>query len=203
MIIPFIQGFGLSAGLIIAIGAQNAFVLAQGVRREHYLIVPLVCAICDAALIALGVAGVGTVAASSPILSLAAALGGAVFLFLYGCRALLSAVRGGRLEAENNGGYSLRAVVLATLAITLLNPHVYLDTVVLLGGLSSQWDGPGRMIFGFGAMLASFIWFFLLSLGGRMLAPLFKRPLAWRILDGLVCLTMWTIAASLIYQSLT
>lgn len=198
MLVQFAQGFGMGGGLIVAIGAQNAYVLSQAVKRNFLLIIPLICIVCDAVLIAAGVSGVGTFVASSPQLTGLATWGGAAFLFWYGARALRSALKGGHLEANQAAAPTLKAAVAATLAVTLLNPHVYLDTVILLGSVSGQYDQSGRVLFAAGAITASILWFFSLSFGGRMLAPLFKRPLAWRVLDGLVCGVMWTIAVSLI-----
>lgn len=185
-------------GLILAIGAQNAFVLSQGVRKNHILVIPLICALCDAVLISLGVMGLGKVIASSRILSLATGIGGAVFLFWYGAGAFWSAYGGGRLEPDQAGKPSLKSAVLATLAVTLLNPHVYIDTIILLGSLAGQFQDPGRMLFGAGAMTASFIWFFTLSIGATLLAPLFKREISWRILDSSVGLVMWAIGLSVL-----
>jgi L-lysine exporter family protein LysE/ArgO len=198
MLIPFLQGAGVGGGLIVAIGAQNAFVLAQGVRRNHPLPVALLCGCCDALLILLGVSGVGGLVAAHPLLGQVAAWGGALFLFCYGLRSLRSALRGGGLAADGSASRSLAAVLGATLAVTLLNPHVYLDTLVLVGGISGQFPAQERLLFAAGAMSASFAWFLTLSLGAGLLAPLFRRPLAWRILDSLVFLTMWGIALSLI-----
>jgi L-lysine exporter family protein LysE/ArgO len=200
MWMPFFQGMGSGAVLIVAIGAQNAFVLSQGVRRNHILTVALICSLCDALLIAAGVSGIGSIVASHPALMRGAALGGAVFLFGYGLKAFCSAVRGDVLEAQRHESGSLWSVILATLAVTLLNPHVYLDTLMLLGSISGQFSGDGRYLFGLGAMSASLLWFFSLSLGGLMLAPVFSKPRAWRVLDSLVGLVMWTIAASLIWN---
>ncbi len=201
MLSPFIQGFGMGGGLIVAIGSQNAFVLSQGVRKSYPVMIPLICIICDAILICLGVAGTGTLVASNTSITTWATWGGAAFLFWYGFTAFRSAARGGRLESDGKAEETLRSAVLATLAVTLLNPHVYIDTVLLLGSVSSRFGGNGRLLFGAGAVAASFVWFTCLSLGGRMLAPLFKRPVAWRILDSLVCVTMWSIAVSLVRQA--
>lgn len=200
---PFIQGFGMGGGLIVAIGAQNAFVLTQSVRRNHHLAVAAVCILCDALLIGLGVTGMGTMVASDPTLGKLAAWGGAAFLTWYGIGAFRSMLKGGSLQDESESGKTLRHTLMLTLAVTLLNPHVYLDTIVLMGSISGQFQTPDRYIFGVGAATASFLWFTLLSLGGQMLAPLFKRDITWKILDGLVCLTMWGIAASLIRSALT
>jgi L-lysine exporter family protein LysE/ArgO len=195
---PFIQGFAMGGGLIVAIGAQNAFVLTQGVRRNHHLAVAALCILCDGLLIGLGVSGVGTLVAASPALGTAAAWGGAAFLAWYGLGAFRAALQGGSLRAEADTGISLGRTLSLTLAVTLLNPHVYLDTVVLMGSVSGHFQGAGRYAFGLGAFAASTVWFLALSLGGRLLAPLFRRDITWRVLDSLVCLTMWTIAASLV-----
>jgi L-lysine exporter family protein LysE/ArgO len=202
MFMPFSQGFGLGCGLIIAIGAQNAFVLSQAVRRNHHLTVAMICAFCDAVLITAGVMGVGALVDQNPWLLNALAWFGAAFVGWYGFLAFRSAMKGNSLEAGRSAKGSFKTVVLATLAVTLLNPHVYLDTVVLLGSISTQFANPGRYFFAAGAMCASVLWFFSLCLGGRLLAPVFKRPLAWRVLDSLVCLTMWFIAGSLIMRAL-
>ena len=202
MLMPFSQGLGLGAGLIIAIGAQNAFVLSQGVKRNHHFTVALICAVCDAALILAGVMGLGALVAQNPVLLGLAAWGGAGFLAWHGWRALRSALQGGRLETDQAATSPLKPVILATLAVTLLNPHVYLDTVVLLGSISAQFAGQGRYYFAAGAVCASFAWFFGLSLGGRLMAPLLRNIWAWRVLDGLVCLTMWSIAGSLVLRAL-
>lgn len=198
MLSPLLQGFAMSAGLIIAIGAQNAFVLSQGVRRDHHLAVALVCSLCDAALICLGTAGVGTLVSKTPALTQAAAWGGGLFLFCYGLRAFRSAWKGGCLQTGAQSTGSLRRVLAVTLAITLLNPHVYLDTVVLLGSISARFAGTDRLLFAAGAVAASFAWFFSLSAGGRLLAPLFQKRATWRLLDGVVGATMWLVAAGLV-----
>ena len=203
MLLTFLKGFGVGSGLIIAIGAQNAFVLSHGVRKNHYIIIPLICAICDALLIALGVTGMGTIIASSKNLSLIAGTGGAGFLLIYGINSFRSAIKGGRLSENQKTESSLKTTILTTLAITLFNPHVYLDTVILLGSISSQFKQPGHIFFGAGAVTASFIWFFSLSLGGKMLAPLFTKELSWRILDTPVGITMWAIALSMLKVLLT
>ncbi|MFH1138826.1 MAG: LysE/ArgO family amino acid transporter [Pseudomonadota bacterium] len=201
MFTPYLQGVGMGFGLIAAIGAQNAFVLSQGVRRNHHLTVALICSLCDVALISLGVTGVGSALAGNPTWRAAAAWGGAVFLGWHGLGALRRALGSRRLEADREAGRSVKAVCLATLAVTLLNPHVYLDTVLLLGGISSRYEGAGPYYFGLGAASASFAWFFSLGLGGRLLAPVFRDPRSWRVLDGLVCLVMWGLSVSLLTQA--
>lgn len=192
----------MGGGLIVAIGAQNAFVLTQGVRRNHHLAVALLCILCDGILIGLGVTGVGSLVASSPTLAQGAAWGGAAFLTWYGFNSFMAAIRGGSLGESEETGKTLKHTLMVTLAVTLLNPHVYLDTMVLMGSVSGQFAQPERYVFGLGAFTASTVWFFLLSFGGQMLAPAFRREITWRILDGLVCLTMWSIAASLIRSTL-
>ena len=190
-----IAGFGLGFSLILAIGAQNAFVLRQGLRRAHVLPVCLTCALSDALLIAAGVAGFGALAGAVPGLETVMRYGGTAFLVWYGARAFLAAWRGGEvLEAGPDVG-GLPAALLTCLALTWLNPHVYLDTVVLLGAVSAQY--ADKLAFGVGAVLASFVFFFLLGYGARLLAPLFRRPASWRVLDLGVGAVMWAIALKL------
>ena len=203
MITAFAHGFGTGGGLIVAIGAQNAFVLSQGIRRNHHLMIALICIVCDAIFISAGVAGLGGVISDNPNLSQWAAWGGAGFLIFYGLRSLLSALRGGCLDANDQVERSLRAAIMTTLAVTLLNPHFYLDTVILMGSVSSQFYGQGRLYFLVGAVSASILWFIGLSFGGQILAPLFTKEISWRVLDSVVCATMWTIAASLIMNSVS
>ncbi len=191
-----LAGFGLGFSLILAIGAQNAFVLRQGLRRAHVLPVVLTCAISDAVLIAAGVAGFGALAEAVPGLDLWMRIFGAAFLIWYGGRTLRAAWRGGQALTAGEGAQSLRAALLTCLALTWLNPHVYLDTVVLLGAVSAQYDD--RLAFALGAMTASFVFFFSLGFGARALAPVFARPRAWQVLDVVVGLTMWAIAAKLL-----
>ena len=198
MVAPFIQGFGTGGGLIVAIGAQNAFVLSQGVRKNHHLIIALICIVCDAVFITAGIAGFGVALSSNPDLSKWIAWAGAGFLFFYGWASFRSALRGGRLDANDRPIRSLKAAIFTTLAVTLLNPHFYLDTVVLLGGIGGRLHGEHRLLFWTGAVSASTLWFIGLSLGGRVLAPMFTKQISWRILDSIVCATMWTIAVSLI-----
>ncbi len=200
MVLTYLKGVGIGGGLIIAIGAQNAFVLSQGVRKNHVLAIALICSICDMLLISIGISGTGSFVAESTRLTSLATIGGAFFLFLYGCRSFLSAFKGGSIETDEKASDSLEGVVIATLAVTFLNPHIYLDTIVLMGSISAKFPGSGRYIFGAGAITASFIWFFSLSFGGRALAPYFKKPVAWKILDTLVGIVMWMIAISLIVK---
>lgn len=197
MVSSFIPGFLLSLSLIVAIGAQNAFVLRQGLRHEHVFWVCLTCGVSDALLIAAGVAGFGALAEAAPWFETLMRYGGAAFLIVYGWRNAVSAWRGGEtLQADSHAPASLRKTVLTLLALTWLNPHVYLDTLVLLGSISAQYDD--RLSFGAGAVLASFVFFFALGYGARLLQPVFAKPVSWRVLDGIIALTMWAIAASLL-----
>jgi len=198
MLTPLIQGFGTGGGLIVAIGAQNAFVLSQGVRRNHHLTIAFICIVCDAIFISAGVAGFGTIVSTNSTLSQIVAWGGAGFLFIYGLGSFRSALRGGGMDVNSRKAMTLKAAIISTLAVTLLNPHFYLDTVILLGSVSSQFHQESRLYFWAGAVSASTLWFISLSLGGQILAPLFKKRISWQILDSLVCVTMWAIAVSLI-----
>ena len=193
-----IAGFALGFSLILAIGAQNAFVLRQGLRREHVFPLVLTCAVSDAILIAAGVAGFGTLAQAVPWFETVMRWGGAVFLTWYGLRSLLSAWRGGAvMEVGQGQRSSLRSVLLTVLAFTWLNPHVYLDTVVLIGSISAQYED--RLGFALGAMLSSFVFFFSLGYGARILSPFFARPKAWQVLDGIIGVVMLLIAAKLLW----
>lgn len=193
----FFAGYFLSLSLILAIGAQNAFVLRQGLMRQHVLAVCLFCGISDALLITAGVAGIGSLGRTIPWFEPAMRFGGAAFLIWYGWRNAKSAWKGGSFMDVETATSAPLGVTLATLAaITWLNPHVYLDTVVLIGAISAQY--PDRLAFGTGAALGSLSFFFALGYGARLLAPLFKTPRAWQILDAIIALTMWAIAAGLL-----
>lgn len=190
-------GFALGLSLILAIGAQNAFVLRQGIRREHVFAAVLTCAISDALLIAVGVAGFGALAEALPWLESVMRYGGAAFLVWYGARNFLAAWRGGQaLETEGRVRSSLKGVLGTVLMLTWLNPHVYLDTVVLLGSISAQWEN--KLGFALGAMTSSFVFFFSLGYGARLLRPFFAKPRSWQILDAVVGATMWAIAVKLV-----
>lgn len=195
----FFAGFGLGGGLIVAIGVQNAFVLRQGLLRAHVGVICLLCALSDTILIVAGVAGMGRLAESAPWFEPVMRYAGAAFLFWYGWRNAVQAWRGtGALEAAGAGAGSLRAAVVTVLALTWLNPHVYLDTVVLVGTISAQYDSPHG--FAAGAVSASFVWFFALGFGARLLRPFFERAVAWQMLDAVIAVTMWAIAASLLWH---
>jgi L-lysine exporter family protein LysE/ArgO len=195
----FVQGLALGLGLIVAIGAQNAFVLRQGLRREHVGAVVLFCAVSDALLISAGVLGMAQALGNSPGLARALALGGAAFLAVYGWRALRRARVPQRMEASAEGsGLSRSAALAQAAAFTLLNPHVYLDTVLLVGSIGAQQPLALQPVFVAGASVASLGWFTTLGFGARWLAPWFARPRAWQVLDGLIGLTMLTLAALLL-----
>ncbi|EAQ02739.1 L-lysine exporter, putative [Pseudooceanicola batsensis HTCC2597] len=193
----FLAAFGLGLSLIVAIGAQNAFVLRQGLRREHVLAVVLTCAISDALLIVAGVAGFATLTERLPWIGPLMRYGGAAFLFVYGTLALRSAWRGGEaLDQAGNGGAGLGRTLAVCLALTWGNPHVYLDTLALMGAISAQYDS--RIGFAAGGVTASAVFFTTLGFGARFLAPVFRRPVAWRWLDLGIGLIMYAIAVSLL-----
>lgn len=192
----FASGFALGLSLILAIGAQNAFVLRQGLKRSHVFAVCLTCAVSDAVLIVVGVSGFGWLAGSVPWLSVAMKWGGALFLLGYGGMAFYTAYRGGQTMGADGSSVSLKSALATCIALTWLNPHVYLDTVALLGAVSVQFDN--KVGFGAGAALASFAFFFSLGYGARLAAPFFARPSAWRILDLIIGIIMWSIAFGLL-----
>ncbi|MYS90850.1 MULTISPECIES: LysE/ArgO family amino acid transporter [Streptomyces] len=195
-------GFGTGLSLIVAIGAQNAFVLRQGIRRDAVLAVVGICALSDAALITLGVGGVGAVVVAWPGALTAIGWIGGAFLLCYGALAARRVFRpdGGGLRTDGEAAGSRRRAVLTCLAMTWLNPHVYLDTVFLLGSVAAD-HGPLRWTFGLGAVLASLCWFAALGFGARMLGRFLAKPAAWRVLDGLVAATMIVLGAVLITGS--
>lgn len=193
-----IAGFFSGAALIIAIGAQNSFVLRQGIRREHVLPIVLVCAGADALLIVLGIAGLGALIQSVPYLLEVTRYGGASFLVAYGFVAARRALQPHQLTVDSGVGTSRRAAIATCLAFTFLNPHVYLDTVILLGSLANQWGENGRWVFGCGAAAASFVWFFALGYGASLLGPLFRKAGAWRVLDSLIALIMFGLGMALL-----
>ncbi len=199
----FVQGLALSFGLIVAIGAQNAFVLRQGLRREHVGSVVLFCALADAVLITAGVLGMAQALGEHPQVARALALAGAAFLAIYGWQAIRRARQSNQLRADGvNTALRLSGALAQAGAFTLLNPHVYLDTVLLVGSIGAQQPDALRLWFIAGASFASMAWFGLLGYGARWLAPWFARPKAWQILDGLIGLTMWILAALLLRHAL-
>jgi len=200
----FLQGLALSLGLIVAIGAQNAFVLRQGLRREHVGSVVLFCAMADALLICAGVLGMAQALGERPSLARLLALAGAAFLLLYGWQALRRARYSNQLKASAGGnGLSRGAALAQAAAFTLLNPHVYLDTVLLVGSIGAQQASALRGWFVAGASSASLFWFVTLGFGARWLAPWFARPKAWQVLDGLIGVTMLALSALLLRHALT
>ena len=196
----FLKGLGLGGGLIVAIGSQNAYLLRQALKREFVLTCVAICILCDVILIAAGVAGMGEVISEAPALLFWLKMAGVEFLGWYGLRAARSALRPDAMVlGEAESAPDRRAVIFTMLAFSLLNPHVYLDTVILLGSIGGQQPGSGKFYFAWGAMMASVAWFFSLGMGARYLTPVFARPLAWRILDGGIAVIMWSIALSLFF----
>ena len=195
------QGFLLGGSLIIAIGGQNAFVIQQGVRGHHVFLVATICFLSDALLITAGTAGVGTLIATDTTLRRVAAWGGAAFLIVYGAKsayAFIKAKTPVEDELDIDNAVNLKRIITTTLAFTYLNPHVYLDTVVLIGGIAAQYETQERVTFTIGAVIASCLWFYGLAIGARQMAPFFRSPVGARILDAIICIVMWTVAASLI-----
>lgn len=195
---PLVVGFLASFALIAAIGAQNAFVLRQGIRGEHVLTVAVVCTVSDVVLIGAGIAGFGVLIGAHPGALEVARFGGAAFLVGYGLLAARRALRPAALTPSEKGPARLLEVLATCLALTWLNPHVYLDTVVLLGALANE-HRDGRWLFGVGAVTASAVWFFGLGLGARRLAGVFATPTTWRILDGLIAVAMVGLGLSLAF----
>jgi L-lysine exporter family protein LysE/ArgO len=197
----FFSGMSLGLSLIIAIGAQNAFVLRQGLRVEHVFAVCLTCALSDALLIMLGVMGFGKLIAMMPWLDPLMRYGGAAFLVWYGGRSLWSAFhsKGGLVTEDGKEKTRLTKTLIACLAITWLNPHVYLDTVILLGSVSTQFAGH-KATFAAGAITGSFLFFFALGYGAFWLRPVFARPISWRLLEVIIGAVMWLIALKLLFH---
>lgn len=195
----FLSGLGLGASFIVAIGAQNAYVLKQGLMKRHVALIVTICASFDVLLIAAGVAGMGTLVQAHPALLGAIRYIGAAFLFIYGCRAWLAAYRGGgHLDAASGESASAWRTALTVLALSAFNPHVYLDTVALLGSIGGRLAWPERGWFAAGAMSASILWFALLGFGAGRLSTLFARESAWRVLDGVIGIVMFAIAYALL-----
>lgn len=195
----FLSGFSLGLSLILAIGAQNAFVLKHGLKKQHVFLVCFICATSDALLITAGVSGFGAIIKAYPSIELFARYGGAVFLTIYALRSFISAMRSQHsLSPSDEVPSSISATIFTCLAFTWLNPHVYLDTVVLLGSISTQYEAT-KLHFGAGAVLASFTFFFALGYGARVLIPIFRKPSAWKVLDFIIGLVMLSIAATLVF----
>ena len=194
---PYLAGFATALSLIVAIGAQNAFVLRQGLLRHHVGAVVTICSVSDLVLIAAGVAGIGAIVQHAPTALTVVKWLGVAFLTAYGVRSLWRSRHAGALRASTEGDARLRAVVLQVLALTWLNPHVYLDTVLLVGSIAAHHGPTGKWWFGAGAGLASIVWFTALGYGARVAAPLLARPRSWQVLDVLIGLTMLAIAVQL------
>jgi len=194
--IDFFAGFATGLALIVAIGSQNAFVLRMGLRREHVLPIVLFCALSDALLIVAGIGGAGVVIRGNTTLLAVARYGGALFLASYGLLAARRAWHGGHMQLQASTPTPLATALAACFGFTFLNPHVYLDTVVLLGSVANQRSDPWT--FGWGACLGSLVWFAALGYGARLLGPLFETVTAWRVLDSFIALVMFALAGTLL-----
>lgn len=201
LLFPIVKGFIASGCLIIAIGAQNAFVLKQGLRRHHLLLTALICSFIDAGLIISGVVGLGQVMAAYPAFIEYIRYFASIFLFIYGIIAFRSAFKSKKVNLASINEMALPAIkqtVFLLLALSLLNPHVYLDTVILLGSIASEYPADEKLYFCLGAIAASFSWFFAIAYGARLLDPLFQKEISWKLIDGLTGLMMWGIAFTLV-----
>lgn len=200
----FLHGLVVCFGLIVSIGAQNAFLLKQGILKQHVFWIAFICFFCDVILMGLGILGLGSLIAQSPLVSLLLALIGAIFLFTYGSRSFISAYRGTTqlLTDPNTQQSSLKKAILVTLAITLLNPHVYIDTVVIVGGIGGTLSFEQKIQFLTGALLCSCLWFFGLGYGAGMLSRYFEKRRTWQILDTITGLIMYAIALSLVFYAI-
>lgn len=199
MLSTYLQGFAIGFSLILAIGAQNAFVLKQGLKQQHIFWICLLCALSDATLIALGVFGFAALMQQFPMMITIARYAGAVFLMVYGAQHIKQALQANQsIQLDAQSEQSLWKILGICLALTWLNPHVYLDTVVLLGSISTQF-AQMKLYFALGAISASFLFFFALGYGARLLLPVFKNPKAWQVLDVMIAVVMWSIALSLVF----
>lgn len=196
--LTFFAGLGTGLSLIIAIGAQNAFVLRQGLKKEHVFAVVIFCALSDALLIAMGVAGLGSLIQALPILLEIMRFGGAAYLIWFGLSALKRAIKPGVLSAQGGEAQKLWPILITAFSLTYLNPHVYLDTVILLGSVANQFD-PAQWLFAFGAMAGSLLWFFSLGYGARFLSKYVTKESFWRVLDGVIAFIMFSIAMTLLF----
>lgn len=203
-LVVFLSGFTLFAGLAVAIGAQNAYVLRQGLKRQHVFATASICFLCDATLINIGTIGFSTLSLKIPELTQITVWAGVVFLLFFGLHSFKSALNPTQIDinSQESESTSFWSNILTTLAFSLLNPHVYLDTIVLVGGFATRYTESQRIFFALGASLASFIWFFTLAYGAAWLTPLFQRPLAWRILDTIIGCIIWFIAISILFSTI-
>ncbi|OUJ12692.1 amino acid transporter [Acetobacter okinawensis] len=199
-LLPFCSGFALSASLIVAIGAQNLFVLRQGLRQEHVGMIVLFCGFSDAVLIIAGVSGMGALVTAQPMLTVGFTLAGAAFLAWYGAQALRRAVQHDSMSVEVGQSVSLKRAMATVAAFTWLNPHVYLDTVLLMGAAATAQPSSARLIFAAGAASASFLWFAALGYGARFLQPVFARPRAWQVFDCIIGCIMFALAGFLLWS---
>lgn len=200
MLLTLLKGFGTSGSLIVAIGAQNAFVIQQGLQRRHLFLTALFCSVIDALLILLGVLGFGKLISAFPLTIVLSKYFAILFLFAYGFLSLKSCLKSKWIDNDKVPELtSVKKTLLLLLALSLLNPHVYLDTVILLGSIASQLPEEEQIYFTLGAISASFLWFFSITYGSYLLAPLLAKKSAWRMIDGFIALTMWGMAISLIY----
>ena len=197
---PFLEGIALGVSLIIAIGPQNAFVIQQGILRQHVFLAAFVCTLVDVVLIIVGAAGFGTLIAIIPSLKTYFLWGGILFLIGYGTLSLISSFKHPRdddLLGKNESGYptkNRKSIIITAAGFSLLNPHVYLDTVILLGGLAAQYEIPERNYFAFGAIMASVVWFYGIGYGATLVAPWFESSRGKRILDLVIAMIMFVLA---------
>lgn len=199
--LAFLPGFFAGLSLIVAIGAQNAFVIRQGLTRQHVFVVVAICAIADAALIALGIAGLGAIIQGLPVLLEVVRWFGVAYLTWFGIKSVRSAFNSEVMDTSGAQTSSIKKVIASVLGFTLLNPHVYLDTVILLGSISNQFS-EDRWMFGFGAMTASVVWFSSIGFGARAASRFMSKPIFWRVLDSLIAVVMFSIAFYLAFASL-
>lgn len=198
-ITPLIEGFATALGLFVAIGPQNAFVLKQSLQRNHILMICLICIVIDTIMIAMGVSGLGIIITQSNKLLLLAKYGGAIFLFLFGLNSFQAAFRNESMKIDlSSKKLSIKKAVLALLAMSLLNPHVYLDNCILIGSIGAQFPEQERIYFIIGACFGSVAWFTLLGYGAKFLIPFFQKPSSWKVLDCIIGVIMWLIAYSLL-----
>ena len=197
--LAFISGFLISISLILALGPQNVFVMRQGLLRSHVFAACLVCSISDALLIGAGVLGVGLFLSEMDELAIWMSIGASIFLILYGCLRVKSALNPKGLEVSDDESQDLWPTILAGLAFTYLNPHVYVDTLLLIGGASSNYAGDEKLMFGIGAATASFVFFFSLGYGAKRLSPILNNPESWKIIDLFIAGVMFTVAGILLF----
>ena len=203
MLLAFISGFLISISLILALGPQNVFVMRQGLLRSHVFAACLVCSISDALLIGAGVLGVGLFLSEMEELAIWMSIGASIFLIVYGCLRIKSALNPKGLEVGDNESQDLWPTILAGLAFTYLNPHVYVDTLFLIGGASSSYAGDEKLMFGIGAATASFVFFFSLGYGAERLSPILNNPESWKIIDLFIAGVMFTVAGILMFPYLS